>query len=372
MSEDKYLVISIDGGGIRGLMSALLLQALPESVLRRADFYAGTSTGSVLALGLAAGMDIDSLVQLYISDCGKFFSPYDPDKENNFALRLVQNILQKAEDDLDRTLLNSHPLVKGILEHLSSVTDNLLFPKYGNDDRYTVLKQRLPNMTLGEIWQQQQKRALVTTFLLNRPNGDGRFRWQPEILHNLPNIPSSGLADKLTLAEASMCSTSAPLYFEAFSSSLGPLAADGGIFANNPGSIGLAALMGSGIAGRLENVYLLSIGTGFNLSCYPAQHGIESRFPWGMLGWLSPKQHRYTPPFPLLESMFDGASALDDRQCCLMLGADRYRRANLYLDQDNIPLDACDQVDELRERSQEYLRSTQWQEIIAWTQQHFS
>ena len=57
----KYRILSLDGGGIRGLLSLILLQRLGlnsqlEGWLERADLLAGTSTGGLIALGLAHGV----------------------------------------------------------------------------------------------------------------------------------------------------------------------------------------------------------------------------------------------------------------------------------------------------------------------------
>ena len=54
----NYRVLSIDGGGIRGLVTTVLLQrivAVPglENLLDSIDLVAGTSTGGLLALAIA-------------------------------------------------------------------------------------------------------------------------------------------------------------------------------------------------------------------------------------------------------------------------------------------------------------------------------
>lgn len=59
----KYRVVSIDGGGIRGLVTTILLQrivATPglEHLLDSVDLIAGTSTGGLLALGIAHQLDL--------------------------------------------------------------------------------------------------------------------------------------------------------------------------------------------------------------------------------------------------------------------------------------------------------------------------
>ena len=70
-------LLSIDGGGIRGVLSLEILRAM-ETMLRREtgagddfvladyfDYVAGTSTGAVIAAGLALGMSADKLRTLY-------------------------------------------------------------------------------------------------------------------------------------------------------------------------------------------------------------------------------------------------------------------------------------------------------------------
>ena len=65
----KRRILSIDGGGIRGLIPAFLLQSLEAATGRPAreafDFVAGTSTGAVLAGGVAAGFSGEQLASLY-------------------------------------------------------------------------------------------------------------------------------------------------------------------------------------------------------------------------------------------------------------------------------------------------------------------
>ena len=67
-SEKKYRILALDGGGIRGLLTAILLERLEKAVpgwLDRVDFLAGTSTGGILALGLAHGVSPSRLRELY-------------------------------------------------------------------------------------------------------------------------------------------------------------------------------------------------------------------------------------------------------------------------------------------------------------------
>ena len=68
-----YHILTFDGGGIRGVYTAVLLRRLSQQVpgfLDRAQLLAGTSTGGILALAIAKGLTADELVKLY-QDNGK-------------------------------------------------------------------------------------------------------------------------------------------------------------------------------------------------------------------------------------------------------------------------------------------------------------
>ena len=70
-------ILTIDGGGVRGIIPATLLAHLEATTGRSArdsfDFVAGTSTGAVLAAGIAAGIPADRLVRLYRSRSREVF-----------------------------------------------------------------------------------------------------------------------------------------------------------------------------------------------------------------------------------------------------------------------------------------------------------
>src|SRR5262249_52614286 len=66
----KYFILAFDGGGIRGYVSATVLQQLIEKTpagnfLPQVQMTAGTSTGSFIALALAKGIAIDTVQGMY-------------------------------------------------------------------------------------------------------------------------------------------------------------------------------------------------------------------------------------------------------------------------------------------------------------------
>ena len=78
-------ILSIDGGGMRGILPAMILQALEAQANRRIadifDFFAGTSTGGIIVLGLTAPnrngnpkYTAREILEIYQKNGGKIFS----------------------------------------------------------------------------------------------------------------------------------------------------------------------------------------------------------------------------------------------------------------------------------------------------------
>ena len=72
-----FKVLSIDGGGIRGLYSAVLLSALAKryktKIVEHFDLICGTSTGGLIALGLAMGYSAEEIADFYKAHGSKIF-----------------------------------------------------------------------------------------------------------------------------------------------------------------------------------------------------------------------------------------------------------------------------------------------------------
>jgi len=78
----RRFLLSIDGGGVRGIVPALALARLEELTGRPAretfSFVAGTSTGALLAAAVAAGLPATQMVALYRDRTREIFSPRSP------------------------------------------------------------------------------------------------------------------------------------------------------------------------------------------------------------------------------------------------------------------------------------------------------
>ena len=74
---DSIRILSIDGGGIRGIIPAMVIQALLGELKAQDVFHiiAGTSTGGIIACGLAKPnpIDLQDIINLYIGHGSDIF-----------------------------------------------------------------------------------------------------------------------------------------------------------------------------------------------------------------------------------------------------------------------------------------------------------
>ena len=74
---ERFQILSLDGGGIKGLFSAAVLAKLEEdlntNITDHFDLIVGTSTGGIIALGLGLGMKPQEIVQFYVESGPQIF-----------------------------------------------------------------------------------------------------------------------------------------------------------------------------------------------------------------------------------------------------------------------------------------------------------
>ena len=368
MDGGKYLIVSCDGGGIRGVVTTMLLQSLGQDFLNKVDFFAGTSTGAIIALGLADCIPIDTLVNLYTSpaNCSTIFS-------KGAAATITQDKKDRLRAAISRVLMEAETAsgLGGYISLILQIIEELTGPIFTNDGRKQLLQTYLPKGTLADL----PKKALVTTFQLNSKNAEGQPQWSPAVFHNL----TQNVSAETLVVDAAMCSSSAPLYFPPYQLPSGVLCIDGGVFANNPSTVALGAALNSGLLGPggLSNAYMLSVGTGFNVSSFPytasdTTTDILAAIPYGILGWLWPESEDPVPPFPLLDVMFDGTSEINDVASSMLLPSGNYQRANVSLRESHVALDNCDKIQALITKTNHYIKhNPHWQSIVEWVNTNF-
>jgi len=286
----RYRILSLDGGGIRGLITAMLLIRLDrekglEGWLERADLLAGTSTGALIALCLAKGLGLEEIRALY----------HDT-----------------SRDIFDDSWLDN---VKDV--------GTLLGAQYHSDGLKRHLQRMLGKARLRDL----KKRVLITAFDLDNqhPRPDKR-RWKPKLFHNFPGADSDGA----TLAwKVGLYTCAAPTYFPSVDGFV-----DGGVFANNPSMCALAQTQDAriGRTAALDEVALLSLGTGSSLIYIRG-----SKHDWGYAQWAQ----------ALLGVMFDGTVGIADYQCRQLLDSRYHRLAPAFAPGEAFPLDCVDRIPEI-------------------------
>ena len=74
MSDSVVRILSLDGGGIKGVFTASVLATLERetgrSIVDYFDLIVGTSTGGILSLGLGLGFSAEEMKNFYVKRRG--------------------------------------------------------------------------------------------------------------------------------------------------------------------------------------------------------------------------------------------------------------------------------------------------------------
>lgn len=209
--EQRFQILSLDGGGIRGLFSAAILAAVEEDLrIRLADCFdliAGTSTGGIIAIALGLGLSPAQIVEFYLKHGSAVFS-------NQMRLGALRRLLRAKY---------SSTALEGALR--ATFGDRLL----GDSTKRLVI----PSFSLGDD----------DVYVFRTPHA--------QRLRRDFRVP----AWKVALATAA-----APTYFPACRAVDNLRLVDGGIWANNPALVALAESVGT-LSVSLESIRMLSVGT---------------------------------------------------------------------------------------------------------------
>ncbi len=283
-----YHILSLDGGGIRGVLTATLLERLEAArpgFLAKIDLFAGTSTGGILALGLAAGLTPAQARQLY----------------ENRGEYIFSNPLARVVEDLG----------------------NAVGAKYDNANLKQALQNQFGDRTLDNL----PRRVLISSFAVdNSSTGPGGLRnWQPKFFHNYPGPDSDG---RERVVDVALRTSAAPTYFPMVGEFV-----DGGVAANNPSMCALAQALNPAMGGqKVDDIRLLSVGTGAS-----PQFLTERNVNWGVIEWAP----------HLVGLLMEGSNGLGDYQSRQVLGGN-YFRLNPTLPE-AIGLDDVSRVRQMRE-----------------------
>lgn len=241
MQKNKtFRILSIDGGGYRGLFAAHILHRIEEAWginwHEQFDMFAGTSTGSIIAGGLAKGMNAKQLADFYVQHGRSIFT-------------------KRIRSRLD--LLN------------------IFTSRYSNSTLQSILNDVYDSTTLGEI----QVPLIIPAVDI----GNGCVHvFKSKYVDGFVRDP------EVKLADAVMSSCSAPTYFDPHSMDGKYQLVDGGLWANNPSLVAVTDAQYR-LKIPLDNIRVLSVGSGKSKTFYPLAHGgwkdwlLRSWQGWGFL-----------------------------------------------------------------------------------------
>ncbi len=293
-SPKKYFrILSIDGGGIRGIIPATVLGAVERLVQKVRgddtlkigdcfDLIAGTSTGGILTC-------------LYLAP-----DPDVPDRARFSADEGLRLYMEYGDEIFDRSIWKK-------LESLGGLADE----KYSAKALEDTLRRYLGDLELKDLIGP----CLVTAYATKqyRP---WFFTW-----HDAVEDPAANYL----VRDVARATSAAPTYFEAaMPDNLDDIPnavpmIDGGVFANNPAACAFVeAIRSDKLNRKVEDVVMLSLGTGRS----PHSIAYSECRNWGQAAWLR----------PLLSILMEGVSQTVDFQLKTVfstLGIERqYLRVN--------------------------------------------
>ena len=254
--ERPYRVLSLDGGGMRGLYTASVLQSLvscfsgsdnkrDKDIGKGFDLIVGTSTGGILACGLVAGVPISRIIELYFKKGKKIFTRPFPYREFKQFFWSVRNRRNPA---------NSHKVL------------------------IRELKNIFGNKTIGQIYDERQIGLCVTAV--------GLADHSPKVFKT-PHGSSKSSDSNRKLIDICLATSSAPIIF--------PIAhisdpegnglnkesfVDGGLWTNSP--VLVALIEAINCSRQDQKIEIISIGT-----CSPptGQVVLSKKSGEGILDW---------------------------------------------------------------------------------------
>jgi patatin-like phospholipase/acyl hydrolase len=210
-NDSPFQILSLDGGGIKGLFSAAVLAKVEEDlgvhVADHFDLITGTSTGGIIALGLGLGLRPREIVQFYVSEGPSIF------RKQRWITSLC----------------------------------SLWRQKYPQEPLKTALQRCFGDKRLAD----SQKRLVIPSYNLDKDE---------VYLFKTPHHDRLTRDWKVPLWKVALATSAAPTYFPSCHDIDHIRLIDGGVWANNPTMVGIVEAI-SMLGVPLSSISVLSLGT---------------------------------------------------------------------------------------------------------------
>jgi patatin-like phospholipase/acyl hydrolase len=312
----SFRILSLDGGGVRGIVAAKMLANIEKQINRPLNEYfdliVGTSTGSIVAAAIASGRNSEDIVDFFQNKSSSIF-PY----QSLFSLQRIPLILKygiSAPKYSDNNLIQ---VLQGVFGETRlfdiGTSPRLLIVSYDTIERNPIIfKSWRPDKPYGNVplWEvcvssasaptyfpahKLEKRVIgnvkdasINTIIFSENEStvdavyenaeiritDGKGSGQTRVIKNY-----IGSIRKATVSPAW---DRIPHKTSTYSIKTIYSAIDGGVAANNPSSCGIAEALRCGYSPK--DISVLSIGTGDRTRIIP----YEKARNWGLLEWAQP------------------------------------------------------------------------------------
>lgn len=289
----RFQILSLDGGGIKGLFSAAVLAAIEEdlnvNIVDHFDLIAGTSTGGIIAVALGLGIKPREIVEFYLREGPAVFSKL-------FGLKSVQHWFSR---------------------------------KFSSQAIEQALKKCFKDQKFGD----SKKRLVIPTYNLGTDD---------VYIFRTAHHTRLRRDYKVAAWKVAMATSAAPTFFPAVRTVDNTRLVDGGVWANNPSMVALVEAYGV-LGIPLEAIAMLSIGTSDAVS-----HRRKNLDNGGKLTWVRKSD--------VIDIIMRGQSIGAANQVKFLLGEDRFERLNPKVTADEFSLDGVHKADELVGKASHYSR----------------
>jgi hypothetical protein len=282
-------ILAIDGGGIKGAMPAAFLAQIEEvtgeRVVDHFDLIAGTSTGGIIALGLALGLPAREILEFYKSHGPAIFAQQQENRFARFAAKCGRGLRWFCAG-----------------------------PKYSAEPLRRALTDAVGTRRIGEC----STRVIIPAY-----QADRRAVYVFKTAHH----PRFEFDYKIKAVDVLMATAAAPTFLPTHETDHGIRLIDGGIWANNPA--GMAAVEAIGVLGwDPGSTRMLSLGCCQQVAVPKSDRG-AIRLAFDMVDLFMQGQsvsstgtakilltpdnfHRIDPPFPKNFFTLDGVAKISE------------------------------------------------------------
>lgn len=271
--KNPFRILSIDGGGIKGIFPATFLEKFEErysfQVCEKFDLICGTSTGGIIALGLAKGLKAGEIKNLYCDRGAEIFEV---------------------------------STMQGRIKNKMGMVNQAAFGKYTGKMLKKVLQEVFGDTKVKDV----KTNVCIPSYCMS---------WGEPVVFKNDHSEGLGRDGNTLLSDVALATSAAPTYFpiHAMPNMANRMMVDGGLWANNPTLIGLLEAIrffckeGSGYDG----IQILSIGNVKSHHTFPPATNKKK----GFLSWQE----------KLFDAIMTGQSQFNDYFMKTLLGSQGFK-----------------------------------------------